>query len=60
MLLAIKPGHEPMLVERVQTLVRGRKVVQVVEGVQPLAPGLAERVRLVMSEHECNERRLWN
>ena len=60
MLIQVRNGLPPMRVESVQTLVRGRKVVEVVEGWQPLEPGLAERVRLVMSQHECSERRLLN
>ena len=60
MLIQVQNGLPPMRGESVQTLVRGRGVVEVVEGWQPLAPGLAERVRLVMSQQERSGRRRWN
>lgn len=60
MLIAVKPNSAPMRVESVRAVVKGRRVFQVLEGHQQLAPGLYERVRVVLSEQECKERRLWN
>lgn len=51
---------KPIRVESVRATVRGRRVLQVVEGYQSIGPGLWERVRVVVSEQDCRDRKLWN
>jgi len=49
-----------MRAEAVRAEVRGRRVLHVVEGCQEVAPGRFERVRVVLREQACKERKLWN
>ena len=60
MLLALEPGRPPIRVESVHPELRGYRVLHVVEGWQAVAPGPYERVKVVLSEQECKQRRLWN
>lgn len=59
MLIAVQQTA-PVRVTGVRTAFKGRRVLEVVEGIQQVAPGIFERVEIVINDRPAPGRKLWN